>query len=370
MQHILPHRRLNRYSCRPMIMFTALFNISGSSLMSFPYAYLNLKSQSVHYSRIPILYVFLAAQMEADLESLPSVQGQGRRRLDERLFHNEALSPSSQFRNSQTLPKYNFFNLDSPTTPALSPSFSPGESGPDSPKFVLDSCESIPLHKDCIYRWLVGKQLCNQCRKEVKAGGESGISQLICDYIKNFQEERAVQLAGLKGMAARASSTSYRESLGDRGACALVASLIKSSIGDADIVGAGLEAMANLACDHPKNQDRLATEGIVEILISGLRQYPRDYWVQLQGMRSCSNLAWKHHNNQKALDEAGACDLVCQAMKSLPEDKVFQMEGCGAVADLCWHYVKNQKKLGEAGACKMVATAMSDYFEDRSLQLR
>lgn len=308
--------------------------------------------------------------MEADLESLPSVRGQGRSRLDERLLHLEPLSPSSNFRNSQVLPKYSFSNMDSPMASALSPSFSPGEGGSDSPKFLLDNCESTPLHKDCIHRWLVGKQLCNQCRKEVKAGGEGGISQLICDYIQNFKEDRAVQLAGLKGMAARASSTSYRESLGDRGACALVASLIKASSADADVVGAGLEAVANLACDHPKNQDRLATEGINQVLISALRQYPGDYWVQLQGMRSCSNLAWKHHNNQKALEEAGACDLVCQAMKRLPEDKVFQMEGCGAVADLCWHYVKNQNKLGEAGACKIVTVAMSEYFDDRSLQLR
>ncbi|KAM3571482.1 hypothetical protein VYU27_006489 [Nannochloropsis oceanica] len=201
--------------------------------------------------------------------------------------------------------------------------------------------------------------------------GELGACRLVATAMRTFIGDRCIQLLGLEAIEALAAkSEGARAHFEQEAAETLFERIFELYPLDKDLQAAACQALVGLATGHPDWQTRLGCAGLCKCVAEILRRWPDDYGIQLSGLYALNALLSRHEANAQRVFDAGAGALLVHMMKAFWRDLDVLDGAVTAVYSLSARGPKERGALGQVDAGRVLLAVMAAHPDARDIQVK
>ncbi|GAB5030728.1 ring finger [Nannochloropsis oceanica] len=201
--------------------------------------------------------------------------------------------------------------------------------------------------------------------------GELGACRLVATAMRTFIGDRCIQLLGLEAIEALAAkSEGARAHFEQEAAETLFERIFELYPLDKDLHAAACQALVGLATGHPDWQTRLGCAGLCKCVAEILRRWPDDYGIQLSGLYALNALLSRHEANAQRVFDAGAGALLVHMMKAFWRDLDVLDGAVTAVYSLSARGPKERGALGQVDAGRVLLAVMAAHPDARDIQVK
>ncbi len=183
----------------------------------------------------------------------------------------------------------------------------------------------------------------------IKKFQDAGVSEQLVISMKKFGAITYVAMQLCRAVAFLCSEPKMVSELGQKGACPLIAAMLKAHAAKPDVVVQACYAIAGLAVKmktekvHIANTNRLVSKDIINHVVNAMKTFENKNDVQRACAMAVASLGRQEANSLK-LGELGICNLIHNSFKSFYSDITVAGKLALTVEVLC---TNNEKHLGK-----------------------
>ncbi|CAM9780479.1 unnamed protein product [Chrysoparadoxa australica] len=179
--------------------------------------------------------------------------------------------------------------------------------------------------------------------------------------LENYCHDLHIMVAACWAMGNLCSSwPQAQKHLPEVGAVEILKDCLQRFTHSAAAVAAGAWAIHSM-CQNPANKDALGGEGMGELMVSALREFPNEREVVYHCIWCLSALSANNDENTARLGNAGACPLVLKAMKQYEKDEDIQYRCLGLMRYMCLKSNDSRREVLNADGAEMTLAAMTRF---------